>query len=358
MIRRHVFRAVIGAMLMASGPAARPFDAGMPPPPASPTRVRCGIVVIDVIDIDDVNEAFEAELMLVATWHDPRLAFDADTEGTPRKIFQGSYQCNELFRGWLPQFLIMNQAGGGTPDVMRIDIFPDGRVKYAEARSARLETPMQLQAFPFDTQRLRIGMASFGTSLDEVVLEVDQDYAESTNDLVRRNHNIDVADWSLERLEMTADEIFLTTGAGPERYSRLLTTIQLQRRSWQLVWQMVFPLLVLVSMIWSIFWIDIESLPDRLNVSFIGVLTIVAYQFVVIDHMPNMSYLTFIDALLLASFVAMAATIPQSLFIHRLVRKGRQASAQRIDRICRWAFPLCYAVSIAAIAVWFLWLSR
>lgn len=75
--------------------------------------------------------------------------------------------------------------------------------------------------------------------------------------------------------------------------------IQLERRSWQLVWQLLFPLVVIVSMIWSIFWIDPESLSDRLNVSFIGVLTIVAYQFVVIDHMPRMSHLTFTDALLL-----------------------------------------------------------
>jgi hypothetical protein len=354
MIHRQVFRVAIAAVLMGCGPAAFAYDAGMPNPPARPTRVRCGVVVLDVIDIDDVNEAFEAELMLVATWHDPRLAFDAAAEGTPRKIFQGAYQCNEVFRGWLPQFLIMNQAGGGAADVIKIEVDPDGRVRYSEARSALLETPMQLQAFPFDTQWLRIGMAPFGNPLDEVVLEVDQDYAETTNDLVRRNESIDVADWRLERLEMVADEVYVSAGGRQERYSRLLTTIQLRRRSWQLVWQMVFPLLVLVSMIWSIFWIDIESLPDRLNVSFIGVLTIVAYQFVVIDHMPNMSYLTFIDALLLNSFVAMAATIPQSLLIHRLVRKGKQAKAQKIDRICRWAFPLCYVISIAALAVWFL----
>ena len=342
------------AALLAVCSAATAYDAGMPNPPARPTRVRCGVVVLDVIDIDDVNEVFEAELLLVATWNDPRLAYDADAEGTTCKIYQGAYQFNEVFSGWWPQLLIINQVGGGEAEVVKVEVYPDGRVRYLEQRNARLETPMQLRAFPFDTQRLRAALISFANPLDEVVLEVDPDYADATNELVRREQSVNVADWSLERLELTADETFLAAGGRPERYSRLVTTIQLKRRSWQLVWQMFFPLLVIVSMIWSIFWINIESLPDRLNVSFIGVLTIVAYQFLVIDHMPNNSYLTFTDALLLASFVAMAATIPQSLYINRLVRKGRQNEAQRIDRICRWAFPLAYLVLLGAMASWFL----
>lgn len=342
------------AVLLAFCSASLAYDAGMPNPPARPTRVRCGVVVLDVIDVDDVNEAFEAELLLVATWNDPRLAFDAEAEGTSCKIYQGAYQFNEIFSGWWPQLLIINQVGGGDAEVVKVEVYPDGRVRYLEQRNARLETPMQLRAFPFDTQRLRAGMISFANPIDEVVLEVDPDYADATNELVRREQTVNVADWSLERLELTADETFLAAAGTPERYSRLVTTIQLKRRSWQLVWQMFFPLLVIVSMIWSIFWINIESLPDRLNVSFIGVLTIVAYQFVVIDHMPNNSYLTFTDALLLASFVAMAATIPQSLYIHRLVRKGKQNKAQRIDRICRWAFPLGYLLLLGVMSGWFL----
>ena len=53
-----------------------------------------------------------------------------------------------------------------------------------------------------------------------------------------------------------------------------------------------------------------------------GVLTIVAYQFVVIDNMPRMSYLTLTDVILLISFVTMSLTIPQSLVIYGLVRNG------------------------------------
>ena len=79
---------------------------------------------------------------------------------------------------------------------------------------------------------------------------------------------------------MKASEVEVVYKDEVKHISQIITTITFERRSWQLVWQMLFPMLLIVSMIWSIFWIDLESLADRLNISFIGVLTIVAYQFV------------------------------------------------------------------------------
>lgn len=341
------------AVIGAAATRAAALEPGMPNPPASPTIVRCAILVLDVIDIDDVNESFTAEIAVVANWHDPRLAFDAAAAGTDRKLFQGDYQFAEVFRGWWPQFLIVNEAGGGETHGIRLEVHPDGTVRYLEHRSVQLETPMQLHDFPFDTQRLRAVLVSFGDRADEVVFEVEDRYADTTDELVHRDQDVNVAGWDLQHLSMAVDETTLATATGRERFSRLVTTIQLRRRSWQFVWQMLFPLLVIVSMIWSIFWIDGTSLAERLNVSFIGVLTIVAYQFVVIEHMPRMSYLTFTDVLLLVSFVAMAATIPQSLAVHALVRRGAEGRARRIDRTCRWAFPLAYLLMVGGTAAWY-----
>jgi hypothetical protein len=329
------------------------IEAGMPNPPAIPTRVQCAIFIIDVINIDDVNESFEAEIAVIASWNDPRLAFDPETEGTERKLFQGEYQFNEVFHGWWPQLLIINQVGRGEAKALRLEVFPNGDVRYREQRSACLETPMALSDYPFDTQHLRVGVIPFGNTVDEVVLEVDGRFADTTDVYVRREQDVNVAGWSLKHLDMSVDETAISVGVGENRFSRMVATIHLQRRSWQLVWQMLFPLLVIVSMVWSIFWVDPDLLADRLNVAFIGVLTIVAYQFVVLEDMPRMSYLTFTDMILLVSFLTMSATIPQSLIMNRMARRGQHQGARRIDRICRWAFPLTYLLMVAATVVWF-----
>jgi len=328
--------------------ADEPLEAGMPNPPARPTRVECAILILDVIDIDDVDESFAAEIALIASWQDPRLAFDAAAEGTDVKLFQGPFQFAEVFKGWWPQLVIINEVGKSDPNSVTLRVFPDGTVRYLEQRNATLETPMDLHDFPFDTQRLRASMIPFGNHADEVVLAVDERFADTTDEYVHREQDVNVAGWTLQHLQMVVDETSIMAAGGPERFSRMVTTITLERRSWQLVWAMLFPLLILVSVVWSIFWVEIDALPDRLNISFIGVLTIVAYQFVVLEDLPRMSYLTFTDTVLLISFVMMAATVPQSLLIHSLVRKGKQRLARTIDRTCRWLFPLAYLALLAA----------
>ena len=208
---------------------------------------------------------------------------------------------------------------------------------------------MSLYDYPFDTQQLRALLVPFGDTSDQVILEVDERYRTATAEYVERERGVNVAGWDLKGLDMEADETELDLGVTSRTFSRLVTTITLERRSGQIVWDILFPLLILVSMVWSIFWLDCESLSDRLNISFIGVLTIVAYQFVVIDHMPRMSYLTFTDTLLLGSFLITTITILQSLFLRSLVRQGRRETAEQIDLFCRWVFPLSYLLMIAGL---------
>ncbi len=343
--------AVLG--LFGSLRSAWAIDAGMPNPPASPTVVKCAIIILDVVDIDDVNESFVAEIALLAEWDDPRLAFDAAEEGVDRKIYQGNFQFAEVFTGWWPQLILVNEVGPPDPNAVKIEVYPDGHVRYMDQHNAVLETPMDLRDYPFDSQKLQAELVPFGDNTNDVVLEVHEIYANATDDFVRRNSSVNVAGWVLQNVTFATDETFLNEATKDRRISRLVATIHLQRRSWQLVWQMLFPLLVIVSMIWSIFWVDIDSLADRLNVAFVGVLTIVAYQFVVIDNMPRMSYLTLTDVILLISFVTMSLTIPQSLVIYGLVRRGEEQRAQRIDHVSRWAFPLSYIVLLAVVVGWY-----
>lgn len=330
------------------------IEAGMPNPPASPTRVKCGLMILDVIDVDDVNETFEAEIAIFASWNDPRLAFDADEEGSTTKIYQGDFQFAELFTGWWPQLLLINEIGQGDTNAIKIEVNADGAVTYLAQRNVLLETPMSLYDYPFDTQRLRALLVPFGNTSNEVILEVDERYLQATEAHVQQESGVNVSGWDLLKLEMATDRTKLYLGNVSKTISRITTTITLQRKSGQIVWVVLVPLIVLVSMVWSIFWVDCENLSDRLNISFIGVLTIVAYQFVVIDNMPRMAYLTFTDTLLLISFLFTSVTILESLFLQRMVRKGNKSTADRIDRICRWAFPTAYFATAATLLGFYL----
>lgn len=94
---------------------------------------------------------------------------------------------------------------------------------------------------------------------------------------------------------------------------------------------------------------DIHDLSDRLNVSFIGILTIVAYQFSIDGAMPRIAYLTLTDSLLLYSFLVMCLTVAESLIVVTLSRSGRDVMARRVDATAQWLFPATYFLGIAVI---------
>ena len=98
---------------------------------------------------------------------------------------------------------------------------------------------------------------------------------------------------------------------------------------------------------------DIHDLSDRLNVSFIGILTIIAYQFLVDGNMPKISYFTFTDSVLLFSFVVMSLTIYESLVVVALSNRNRDRMARRLDTLARKLFPTFYFAGLGVIFIYF-----
>ena len=321
---------------------AHAIEAGMPNPPASPTVVEVGVFLADILDLDEVNETFQVELVLVAEWDDPRLAFDPAVEGTPTKLWQGQFQFNEVFAGWWPQFVIINEIGSGDTSAIKIEVRPDGRVRFLEARNVTLETPMKLQPFPFDTQTLQARMVAFGNDSGQVLLKVNKHMLGATEEHVLNHELVNIAQWRLLGLDMVARLSEHRFYGEAKPVSELFFTITLQRESASVVWKVILPLIILVLLMWAIFWMEVDNLSDRLNVAFIGILTIVAYQFLIEGSMPRISYFTFTDTVLLYSFVVMCLSVLESLVLTSMCKAGHKAAAERVDHVARWAFPLIY----------------
>ena len=78
-----------------------------------------------------------------------------------------------------------------------------------------------------------------------------------------------------------------------------------------------------------------------MSVSFVGILTVVAYQITLVGIVPNVSYITFMNGFLNFSFLLMCATIGVNLYVAAADKRGHERG-DRIDRCCRWLFPLTY----------------
>jgi len=94
----------------------------------------------------------------------------------------------------------------------------------------------------------------------------------------------------------------------------------------------VLPLILIVILSFSVFWMDKSSVGDRLSVSFIGILTSVAYQNLISDQMPHIAYSTLMHAFVNLSFLTMCATVVFNLVVNTLDKRGKIELGDRIDR--------------------------
>ena len=306
-----------------------------PPDQEDPIIVQVFFELHNINEIIDELDTFEFTGVLTLKWLDPREAFDPAKVGVNEKVFQGDYQFNEIATGWYPQFILVNEAGLFEISGVTLRIGPDGSSTLMQSINATSEVNLNLRKFPFDKQRLEAVFQALGYNSDEVLLQVEPDISPT-------NMQFHVPQWDV--LEVSSSVIERPTsylGKGAVS-SAFILEIDVERKPLYIIRLVVVPLIVIVLLSFTVFWMDKSSLGDRLNVSFIGILTGVAYILVTSDHLPNISYFTLINGFLKVSFLTMCATVVINLVVSSLDKQGKSEAGDRVDRICRWAFPLVY----------------
>ena len=125
--------------------------------------------------------------------------------------------------------------------------------------------------------------------------------------------------------------------------------IEVTRRYGFYIWKMLVPLALIVGISWSVFWMVSDGLAARMGVSFTGILVVIAYQFLITTDLPKIAQITFMDSVIGFSFVLMILTIVESISANTLDLRGKRTLAAKVDRVCRWAFPLAYAAGLATL---------
>lgn len=311
------------------------------PPGDGPIKVRAGFMLYDINEVEETTETFEFEGALLLSWVDPRQSFDPAIEGIDERVYKGEYQFAELFDGWWPQVVLSNQSGNLDRQGVVLRIEPDGTVWYVEELDAIAESPMDLRFFPFDRQALELHFKFLGYGVDEVRFEPVADYS---NLLPKRGNAIGNAEWSVGDYAVTAGED-LSAIAGPDAVgygSTLRVDVQVARNPAYLLRTVVLPLALIVMLSWSIFWMDRESLGNRMDISFIALLTVVAFQTIVDQALPAIPGFTLMAGFIMLNYLLLAATIVVNLRVDHLDRSDRRTQGDVLDMRCRWLFPALY----------------
>ncbi len=317
-----------------------------PPPSDGPVVVRVGFQLLDINSIDEQSESFQFSGVLTVQWVDPRQAFDPAVEGVSEKFYQGNFQFNEISPSWYPEISLLNVAGMFEKGEPLCRVRPDGTCTLVASVNASAKTLLKLRHYPFDRHALRIIFGIPGYADSELLVEQLPLPAPSYEE-------IHLPQWTLLTTRSVTGSILPTNPGSNQPTSALIVELDVKRQPLFVLRLVVGPLFLVVVLSWSVFWMDRASVGDRMSVSFVGLLTAVAYQIILGDILPHIAYLTPINVFVNLSFILMCASIVVNLLVGELNRSGRGAQADALDNRCKVAFPTIYVSLIVIISILF-----
>lgn len=338
------------AVLAVSGIHAGPAALDLPTR-SGPVEVRASFHLLDLQHIDDEAETFEFSGILTLVWKDARQAFDPAKEGVPEKLYHGAYQFDELSPSWYPQVILANASQVPDTQGILLRVRPDGTCTLIQDLHAVAREELNLRRYPFDRQHLEAIFQVLGFNHGEVTLTGEM------QPVTAETGRISVPQWRLISAGGDFTELQAPYLGRDTRAAALVVRLDVERQSFFVVRLVLIPLLIIVGLSWCVFWMDRASLADRMSVSFVGLLTAVAYQAMISDIMPHISYVTFINAFVSLSFLLMSATAGINLLVCLCDRHGHFEKGDRIDRRCRWIFPITHVslILLAFLVLFFLY---
>lgn len=304
-------------------------------PPTPSTEVILNIDPKEILSIDEKEQVFVVDVLLEATWKDHRIPPCRSPDDRP-VVYQGE-GVTEMFKAniWWPGFNVTDGQGPRSIRARSLTLGCDGQVEYAERFVARVSQDFEnLNDFPFDEHDLRFTVTPFAeVNESSVNLKLEEKTAEST--AARRV----VEKWDSDEWTFELEDQDQPIG------SSLTTIIRIERKHGWYIWNIVVPLIMIVGLSSTVFWVQPDRLPERLGISTTGLLTVVAFDFLTSDNLPKLAFTTRLDAFYNWSYASVFSTVVVSVLVSVswpwiVPHRGT------IDTVSRVAFPVIYVTVV------------
>lgn len=227
----------------------------------------------------------------------------------------------------------------------------NGSIRFVQKTviSGKFQQSFSFENFPFDTQRIKINFQTNGKIIFDT-RENGQNYTTFTDILFSKHaskkwsdtQQISINEWKIINSGYSFDIMLDRIDANVTNIPVLNLFLDIERNQNYYIFKIMFPIFFLLLITWSVFWISSNELESRITVSTVCLLTLIAYNFIIDQSLPKLSYLTFIDSFILVSYLFAGIPTIQSVVSKLLYVNKSENTSLKFDFYCRFIIPLTY----------------
>ena len=309
-----------------------------------PIAVQVGIRLQQITGVDQKAENYGAVATIRMEWIDRNLAFDPATCNCRNKIFTTAKFADfvDATNNTWPEFTIVNQQGNRWTQNRVATIRSDGSAFYLERFSTTLQAPdFDFRQFPFDQQDFFIRA--------DLLFPEERFYFTESPDYSAVGEQLGEEEWYVTDFSTAISRETITTDWSVTRYS---FDFSARRHLSFYILRIFVPILVVISVSWLTFFL--EDYGKRIDVASGNLLLFIAFNFTISDDLPRLGYLTYMDMILVSTFVIGALVIVYNVILKRVEASPRKERIQSWDRRLVWLYPVLYVAGFALVTWLFL----
>ena len=334
---------------------------GFPQNQTEPFKLMTELIVEDISRVDGKNLEFDALYTLWIYWKDPRVVqvlkkldayedtdvpawlcdYEADTVwGESRKLFDPVVEFYN--RKSKPDF------AQGRADW--IEIFNNGIIQSRVRDTATFKSNFDFRKFPYDEQVFSFQIYPEFPA-NKMVFEAEPIMDEYKKNLFNAEgeDGLNIPEWKVTSVDYYVDEYT----ENEYDYQGFIVEITAERISNYYIFKIILPILLILTITWSVFWIYPSQIEAKVNITIVALLALIAYNLIMDEEIPKLDYLTFMDAFIFLSYVFTGAATILCVYSYYRYKKYRR-TINLVDYYSKFVGPALYLIGIFVCAGIFL----
>jgi len=223
-------------------------------------------------------------------------------------------------------------------------VFSDGQAVFGERFTVKLQAPeFNFVRYPFDTQTFFVHVqALYPTAFMKYV---------PLEGFSRLGGKLGEEEWIFDKSWTSTSEVEGSTGKPTSLFSFGFTA---RRHLNYYVLRIFVPLAIIILVSWLTFFL--QDFGKRVDIAGANLLIFIAFNFTISGDLPRLGYVTFMDAVVVTTFVFSGLVVTMSVVFKRMEVMGKESLARRIDKFTIWIYPLTLAV--LAISCWYWFVAK